>query len=905
MIFVLFNRLKSFLKPFVGSRADASKILSQADALNSERRWDEAASEYRRFLALRSDLAPVWVQLGHCQKELGDMDASEKSYRRAIDVDPNHWDAYIHLADVLKRCSNLAESFNLLAHVAAHSPDEFVYGQLSDLIGTTSRYTDIINVVSKEFDSSYYTLSNPDVVSAGVEPKIHYLLYGWREGRSPCSYFDPGFYVRRFGDRIPVGAIPFVHFCIDGKHAGLRGSQTSDRQWFEPKAPGDDKWGEAIPAPIVPGVRAIVVIPVYGGHDATLDCIYHALNGQGELKYSVLVMNDCSPDPVLNETLQWFAERGLFSYHRNSTNLGFVRNVNLAIRTYCAGSDVVLLNSDAYVYKGWFDRLIGHAQQGSNVATVTALSNNATICSYPQVHENNNRSIELSPSELDRLVAAQLTGASIDAPTGVGFCMLLTRGAIEELGLFDEKAFGKGYGEENDFCMRALASGYRNVIAHDVFVYHVGSVSFAESKYENMRAGAAVLLARYPSYNMRVSMFTKADPGRSLRQAIDVARLQKVLSGGVVFVSHRWGGGIEKYLRGEIVRLREAGVPCVVLRVHDLHFVSVDTEELEDLYVPNLLAIDLRCEFDVIKTLLAGCTLDAIHVNSFAGLDWPSHKRLVELIASSGHFYKYLVHDYSSISFNLNLMVPDGLGASIEDWDDVVFYSRQRCNDFADVCDPRERREVYACFLGRAGSVVAPSRAAANILERFYPGVSVEVVPHREDIGGDLKLARSRLSGADVRVVVIGAISIAKGYLHLLDLAGDARERGLRLRFFLVGHSVNDDDLRSVGVEVTGPYQGDVAAVRELERIQPHLILYPSVCHETFCYTLSLARRINVPPVVFDFGAPAERVKEWGFGYVLSSKERWSAGHLNNTLQKLANSDVSYGIVGSGHEVVA
>ena len=42
--------------------------------------------------------------------------------------------------------------------------------------------------------------------------------------------------------------------------------------------------------------------------------------------------------------------------------------------------------------------------------------------------------------------------------------------------------FGRGYGEENDFSMRAAGAGWRNVLAGDVFVYHEGAVSFSDER---------------------------------------------------------------------------------------------------------------------------------------------------------------------------------------------------------------------------------------------------------------------------------------------------------------------------------------------------------------------------------------------------------------------------------------
>ena len=56
--------------------------------------------------------------------------------------------------------------------------------------------------------------------------------------------------------------------------------------------------------------------------------------------------------------------------------------------------------------------------------------------------------------------------------------MYVRRAALTDIGLFDADTFGHGYGEENDFCVRASARGWRHLLACDTFVYHEGSVSF-------------------------------------------------------------------------------------------------------------------------------------------------------------------------------------------------------------------------------------------------------------------------------------------------------------------------------------------------------------------------------------------------------------------------------------------
>jgi len=97
-------------------------------------------------------------------------------------------------------------------------------------------------------------------------------------------------------------------------------------------------------------------------------------------------------------------------------------------------------------------------------------------------------------------------------PTAVGFCMLIRRAALNALGDFDRATFGRGYGEENDFCMRAAAHGWRNVLADDCYVVHAGGGSFAPLGLKPNGDNLARLLARYPHYSAQVAKFIAADP---------------------------------------------------------------------------------------------------------------------------------------------------------------------------------------------------------------------------------------------------------------------------------------------------------------------------------------------------------------------------------------------------------
>ena len=101
-------------------------------------------------------------------------------------------------------------------------------------------------------------------------------------------------------------------------------------------------------------------------------------------------------------------------------------------------------------------------------------------------------------------------------PTGVGFCMGMNLKAIREVGLLDEENFGKGYGEENDWCQRAIAAGYENVDVDNLFVYHKHGGSFpSEEKQRLLKEHSDALLRKHPD-TTRIPQ-TTAEEIRSVR----------------------------------------------------------------------------------------------------------------------------------------------------------------------------------------------------------------------------------------------------------------------------------------------------------------------------------------------------------------------------------------------------
>ena len=783
-------------------------------------------------------------------------------------------------AKQLREKGDLWQAFSVLDAEFKAKPSPEIAAELSSMIGTTTDYVEVLAAMDSEFDNAHYLSANSDVRSATNDGRTHYLLYGWKENRNPSPFFDSYFYRRRH-PLLDQRSFLLSHFVQHGKLAGVPANAVSDKYWFIPTAPSSDEWENIEPAKLSNRTKAVVIIPVYKGYEETMRSVYQALVARQKDEYSLLVVNDKGPDEELNRNLRALADKGLFDYHVSVINRGFVQTCNYAIKELSNNLDVVLLNSDAYVFPGWFGRLYTHAKDPT-VATITPLSNNATICSYPLFDRDNFLSLECSPEHLDTLAAAANKGVAVETPTGVGFCFFMSRNVINEIGALDADAFKVGYGEENDFCMRALNHGYRNLVAGDVFVFHTGSVSFSAIKEENFNKGQQALIGKHPNYSPLVRSHVLADPERYLRRKLDLARLAAAFESATIFVSHKWSGGINTYLNHERQKLDELGQPHFTLQVHDGHKLTVDTDYR--LFVPNLVDIDLRTDFRLIEALFKAMRPRDFHVNSLAGLDWHWHQKMLELIQSTGTPFKYICHDYSPISHHYQLLRPDNIYTHAPNISERRAWSGM-VDTFgsADVCDPDDRIAAYKKFLQAAAAVEVPSEAAKRILQVEFPDVTFLVVPHADHLP-DVPIAQRRAPDGKIKVAIIGAVGPHKGSDVLASLAADAKYRRLELEYVLVGYSNNDGLLHSFGVTVTGKYHTEIEALTRLLEIKPDLVFIPSIWPETFCYALSMALKLQIPSVVFEIGAQAERVVPLRWGKVLPIKLAYDPCHLSEAL---------------------
>ena len=647
-------------------------------------------------------------------------------------------------------------------------------------------------------------------------------------------------------------------------HAKMR----LDRMLGRSQQPSPHAEPAITPTPITPPQHPVdIIVPVYRGLADTRLCIDSVLASTNQSAWRLVVINDASPEP---EVTAWLRERAAqdsrITLLENRDNLGFVGTVNRGM-ALSDSNDVLLLNSDTEVANNWLDRIRSAAYGDSKVASVTPFSNNATICSYPRFCKDNRLPAGYDTARLDALCAQTNPGAVVDVPTGVGFCMYIRRDCLAQVGLFDTENFGKGYGEENDFCQRAAKAGWRNLHLLDTFVLHTGGVSFGDSKSPREKAAMETLRRLHPRYESAVMAFVQADPAQPYRLALDVARIAHTQLPVVLAVLHDRAGGTVRHVRELAQHLSEQAIFLTLTPAPD-RCVRLELAGKDEGFQ---LVFRLADQYQDLVQALTQLGVRHIHYHHLLGHD----PLIMDLPPQLGVGYDFTAHDFYSYCTHISLTGSDNRYVPEPTPGQCACCSPQDAAPVGGgtVADWRHRNRH---FLTGARLVLAPSHDTAQRMAAFAPGARVRAIPHTDMSVPDLATqpqpkARPLPAGAPLKIVVLGALSAIKGADLLEATALEAARRNAPIEFHLLGYGYRHLQTQPrAHLTVHGSYEDDDLPGL-LQWLQPDLVWFPAQWPETYSYTLSASLQAGLPVVAPDLGAFPERLAGRPWSWVV----RW------------------------------
>ncbi len=611
------------------------------------------------------------------------------------------------------------------------------------------------------------------------------------------------------------------------------------------------------PALDAPTAGLDVIIPVVRGAADLRNCLA-SLRDTLPPGTRVVVVDDGSTDRPLLDLLRRQQRAGRILVLRHPVNRGYPAAINTGLR-HAAGRDAVLLNADTVVPPGWLVRLAAAAHAAPDIGSATPLSNEASVVSYPDAEGGNTALRGAALQRQDRLCQAENAGVVVDLPTAIGYCMYVRADCLAAAGGFREDAFAQGYGEENDWCRRSAALGWRHVAAADVFVTHLGGRSFGPARAGLMRRNMAVLDRLHPGYHVLVQRFLAEDPLLEVRRRMDMARWQRAGSAPLVLlVSHNLGGGVTRFVAERCALLHAAGRRTLVVRPGEGGTVTLDAAPA--LACPNL-RFRLPGEWPLLLAWLRRQRVERVELQHCL-----NHSGGVETLGERlGVPMDLYVHDNIYFCPRLTLVGRSGryCGEPVDPavCDACVAALGSYVPDAPPVAILRARsRALFAT----ARQVVVPSQDTARRVRR-YTDAAPTVRPWQDDAA----LPPRAPPGRDVlRVATLGAINQDKGLEVLRDCAVRAKARALPIEFVLIGFSVDDACLLDAGVFVTGKFaREEVASL--LRRERPSIGFLPSVWPETWCYALTDMWEAGLDVLSFDLGAQAERIRATGRGRLL------------------------------------
>ncbi len=632
-----------------------------------------------------------------------------------------------------------------------------------------------------------------------------------------------------------------------------------------------------------------IVLPVYGAFPEALAAVQSVLKHTSGA-FRLRIIDDASP----RGTFAAFLPESVLAdprvcVTRNAENLGFVKTCNLGMRE-AAPDDVVLLNSDTEVTAGWLRKMQAAATSRPRVGTVTPLTNNGTIVSVPDFLANNEIPRGYGVDGFAELVECVSAREYRSVPTCVAFCVYIKRELLDRIGYLDQRSFGKGYGEENDFSCRGQAAGYVDIVDDATFVHHKGRMSFQDRTDALVAQHLKVLEAKHPGYGRRVQKFVQENPLRGVQQRIQDALFRRQMASAprcVLHVLHdspltpRANGGSR--FGGTEFQVADL-IATIPTAVHWSLYPETGGYCLTA-HVPGIPERRFRFsrrQCDLAK-LLDPAVFDIVHLHHVLGFDWPD---LAEAILRHGNYFVSL-HDFRMVCPRVQLLTPQ----------------RRLCNghECSTACqlpslEVERLRSITAKVFRGAQAVLHFSKSTRHyygkILGHDYPWKLLEHGTHvQSDSRPTVCPPPPHDSDSEDRPSATRPLKVAflngglphKGvWLVRQLLEHRTLASGVAVRWHLIGGGTENLP-KGPHIAHHGRYARHQLA-KIMDRVRPDVVAILSIWPETYCFTLNEAIRSGVPVISTPLGAPADRVRRHRCGWVL---ERLDAASFLETLRCL------------------
>ena len=257
-----------------------------------------------------------------------------------------------------------------------------------------------------------------------------------------------------------------------------------------------------------------IVICVHNALDDFRKCFF-SINENTQKFHRVIIVNDGSDAETtkfINQLRNEFPEK-MIDIIQNNVPLGYTKAANIGLLQ--SNNDfIILLNSDTIVTSTWVEKITKVAFSNPTTGIVGPLSNAASYQSIPGIVGQGSQTaineipMHLSIEKVNQLCEQWSDGLSFPS-VGIihGFCLGIKREVIDSIGYFDEVLFPLGYGEENDYCLRAGDAGFDLKVAINTFIFHAKSKSYSDDKrIILMQSGREALFNKHTEHRVKLEV---------------------------------------------------------------------------------------------------------------------------------------------------------------------------------------------------------------------------------------------------------------------------------------------------------------------------------------------------------------------------------------------------------------
>jgi len=625
-----------------------------------------------------------------------------------------------------------------------------------------------------------------------------------------------------------------------------------------------------------------IIIPVYNGYEF-LEPLFDSIEEHTTSPYRLIVINDCSPDEKVKPyLLKRLKNHPTALFIDNTENQGFLKSVNEAYTH--TQNHFVLLNTDTEVPSFWLERLMYPILHMDSIASTTPFTNSGEIASFPNFVADNDIFDSMSVEELDSsFKTVNPDKFYAEVPTGVGFCMGVNADLAKKIGMFVEDTFGKGYGEENDWCQRAIKEGYKNLIVPNLFVYHKHGGSFtAAEKQKLLQKNAAILLERHPNYSKDVNKYLESNPHETLRHLLVLKASNQTHDIHLIF-DHLLGGGANLYTQKRIEEYLKEEKNTLLIAYDFYSHCYILTHRYKN-YDFSFKITD----FEALTQFIDSLQLAEIFINNFVSYKTP-HTLLsyIETLVDNSSAKLILpIHDFYTLCPSYNLLNEEGKYCNVPDIEKCTACMDKNMqewrNFYHEEVDIKQWRDSWKKLFDKSNEILFFSNSSKEIFLKAYPTIDANkliVTPHTVTDISPLNINKN--PNKTTTIGILGAINYVKGS-HIIKQMIQLIERDtLDINVVVIGEIT--EAIRSEHFKSTGKYKReDLSQIIRDEQID--IFLIPSIWPETFSYTAQEIMMMELPLMVFDLGAPAERVKKYPKGIILNEI---SARAILNTIQKV------------------